>query len=261
MAENGTPSFPFAVEAFVSTLASISATQGDAGAVAVLATSVPAIFFSDSRSDWGSDYYYFELRLLVSSDLYGRLGSEREALCSRLGSLAVDVSRAYDPLYQLTTVSIAPTVQEIAGWRVAAEKWLRGEGISNQGRARSDNIASRVHDGLLFRSQPEIYLYDALKAHGVYLAPLPVFVRGGVTYQRLEPDFVIIHKGVLTIVEVDGATVHRESAVEAHERTRGLQREGVNIERVKASDCMSRAAADKCAAALLAAIDQYKALR
>lgn len=261
MTESGPPAFPFANEAFASTLASIAATLGDAAAVAVLAASVPEIFYTHSRSDWGSDYHDFELRLLVSPDLYGRLGSERDAVKARLATLASEISRAHDQFYELSSVSIAPTVQEIDGWRAAAAKWLRGEGINNQGRARSDNIASRVHDGLLFRSQPEIHLYDALKALGVYLAPLPVFVRGGATYQRLEPDFVIIHKGVLIIVEVDGATVHRESAVEAHQRTQGLQREGVRIERVKAADCMTRAAADKCAAALMTAVAQYSALR
>lgn len=73
--------------------------------------------------------------------------------------------------------------------------WLRGEGITNQGRVRSDNIAARAFDGLLFRSQPEINLYGALKAAGVSFAPLPVFVRGGHDYRRIEPDFIIVKDG------------------------------------------------------------------
>ena len=44
---------------------------------------------------------------------------------------------------------------------------LSGEGITNQGRVRSDNIAARVHDGLLFRSRPEVLFYEALKRKGV----------------------------------------------------------------------------------------------
>lgn len=69
----------------------------------------------------------------------------------------------------------------VDGWRASARAWARGEGINNQGQVRTDNIASRRHDGLLFRSQAEVHLYDALKARGVYLAPLPVFIRGGAT--------------------------------------------------------------------------------
>lgn len=91
-------------------------------------------------------------------------------------------------------------------WRDGAKRWLAGAGISNQGRVRSDNIASREADGLLFRSVPEINLYKALKARGVSVAPLPVFVRGGKTYRRIEPDFVILKEGLVMVVEVDGDT-------------------------------------------------------
>ena len=93
------------------------------------------------------------------------------------------------------------------------------------------------------------------------MAPLPVFLRGGASYQRLEPDFVLIHKGVLVVVEVDGATVHRESPAEAHARTQGLQREGVRIERVSASECANRADADRCAERLMEALETYRGLR
>ena len=41
-------------------------------------------------------------------------------------------------------------------WRNDQIAWLRGEGINNQGRVRSDNVASRQEDGLLFLSMPEI---------------------------------------------------------------------------------------------------------
>ena len=123
------------------------------------------------------------------------------------------------------------------------------------------NIAARQHDGLLFRSQPEIHLYDALKSRGVYLAPLPVFLRGGKEYQRLEPDFVLLYKGIVMVVEVDGATVHRESPAEAHARVQGLIRDGVRVERVDASECASRADAERCAAKLMDALEGYRALR
>ncbi len=261
MTAPGLPEFPIAADAFAATLASIAATQGDAPAVAVLAYSRPEIRFDDSRSDFGEDYLIFTLRLVLATEVYGNLADSRTALCERLSALANEVSSAHDPLMTVYRVVLAPSINSAEGWRVDAQKFLRGEGINNQGRVRSDNIAARVHDGLLFRSQPEIHLYDALKRLGVFMAPLPVFVRGGTTYQRIEPDFLLIHRGVLVVVEVDGATVHRESPTEAHSRTAGLQREGVRVERVSATDCATRSAADRCAASLMDAVAKYSALR
>lgn len=255
------PKYPFEVEAFVATLAKVSAIQGDAASVAVLAEAKPTIEFSDSRSDWGNEYVYFTLRLSMEPSLYGRLSDEREALADRLSSLASEISKAHDEYFIVSSVVFAPTMESSDGWRESARAWLRGEGINNQGRVRSDNIAARQHDGLLFRSPPEINLYDALKAKGVYLAPLPVFLRGGQTYQRLEPDFVLISKGVIMVVEIDGATVHRESPAEAHARTQGLLQNGVRVERVTATECATRQDADRCAAKLIAALEGYRALR
>jgi hypothetical protein len=134
-----------------------------------------------------------------------------------------------------------------ADWRAQAVAWLRAEGINNQGRVRSDNIAARSSDGLLFRSQAEIRLYQALKPLGVSFAPLPVFMRGGASYRRIEPDFLIVHRGIVMAIEVDGDTVHRETPAEAHDRTMMLQHEGVHIERVKASDCETPELAGACA--------------
>lgn len=58
-----------------------------------------------------------------------------------------------------------------------------------------------------FHSRPEIYLYHALKSFRITVAPLPVFIRGGADYRRLEPDFVIVLRGLLMVVEVDGEGV------------------------------------------------------
>lgn len=255
------PAYPFTADVFCATLAQVAASQGDATAVAVLAEAEPALELSDVQSDWGRDYEYYTLRLQLDPGLYGRLADQRAALTTRLSDLAREVSTAHDDQQVVNSAVLAPGMREVDGWRVAARAWVRGEGINNQGRVRSDNIAAKVHDGLLFRSQPEIHLYEALKSRGVYMAPLPVFLRGGASYQRLEPDFVLIHKGVLVVVEVDGATVHRESPVEAHARTQGLQREGVRIERVSAGECATRADADRCAARLMDALETYRGLR
>jgi very-short-patch-repair endonuclease len=73
----------------------------------------------------------------------------------------------------------------------------------------------------------------------VSFAPLPVFVRGGENYRRVEPDFFLVHGGIAMVVEVDGDTVHEESPAEAHARTSMLHHEGVRIERIVASNCDS----------------------
>lgn len=101
-------------------------------------------------------------------------------------------------------------------------------------------------------------MYRALKSIGVSFAPLPVFVRGGTDYQRLEPDFIVVYQGVIAVVEVDGDTVHTETPAEAHARTSALQHEGIVIERVKASDCDTLEKAAKTADALLQDLSKLK---
>ena len=141
--------------------------------------------------------------------------------------------------------------QAIDGWREEAIRFVRGEGVTNQGRVRSDNIASKQHQGLLFRSKAEITLFRALTRVGLAVSPLPVFVRIGKTYNRLEPDFVVIYKGLTFVVEVDGDTYHRELPAEADKRLVPLTYEGVEVRRIRASELESDNAADAAVAELV----------
>src|SRR5579863_1875377 len=158
----------------------------------------------------------------------------------------------------LEAIKIVPAVAASEDWREKAKAWAAGQVLTNQGRVRSGNVAAHVCDGLLFRSEAEIHLYRALKASGVTFAPLPVFVRGGAEYRRIEPDFIIVKDGMVLHVEVDGDTVHQETPVEAHARTTMLLHEGVPIERVKASECSSPALAEQCARRLLSVLAKHK---
>jgi hypothetical protein len=97
---------------------------------------------------------------------------------------------------------------------------------------------------LLFRSKAEVTLFEALTRAGLAVAPLPVFVRIGKAYNRLEPDFVVVFKGLTFVVEVDGDTYHRELPAEADKRLVPLTYEGVEVRRIRASDLDSDAAAD-----------------
>src|SRR5262249_44351209 len=110
-------------------------------------------------------------------------------------------------------------------------------------------------------SPPETYLFDAFMLLGVPVAPLPVFLRGGDNYDRIEPDFLLLWQGVLMVVEVDGEQFHKESPLQAHLRTSFLQQEGASIERVPAAQCASKEKAEACAKRILDALKKRKQAR
>ena len=246
-------------EPILSTLAQVFASEGAAREVAVIATSLATIK-QTGYDNWDGGTYTYSLYLQVPSRLYTSIFADL-AVCETLVlEKAQIILRPYKQ-HHLERVGISPSVSVESGWRDKAIAWVAGDGVSNQGRVRSSNIASRTEDGLLFRSEPEIFLYKALKGTGVSFAPLPVFVRGGETYQRIEPDFVLLKDGIMLIVEVDGDTVHHETPAEAHARTAMLAHEGAFIERVKASECNTQEAAKSCARKVLGVIDKLKTQR
>jgi len=241
------------LDAVLATTARLFAQEGSAREVAILANALASL--QHIESDWGIDYY--RLFLQIPSWLYSQV---IEGLEEKIQNKVEMVTRPYLN-ESVRIVNIVPQVSADKDWRDKAKSWLSGEGITNQGRVRSDNIPSKRADGLLFRSELEILLYKALKSLGVSFAPLPVFVRGGEQYKRIEPDFVIVKSGVIMVVEVDGDTVHHETPAEAHARTTMLAHEGVHIERVKASECSTQDAANACAKRILQIIEKFKAAR
>lgn len=247
-------------EPLLNALAEIFAYHGAAKEVAILAESKAKLEQCD-YDNWDGGTYYYRLILMVPRQLYSQLLESKEemekSICEHVQQIfGIGTSN------RLRWVNIVPELGTAdPQWRDKAKAWIAGSGVTNQGRVRSDNIASKTCDGLLFRSQPEINLYQALKLEGVSFAPLPVFIRGGETYRRIEPDFIVIKDGVVLHIEVDGDTVHQETPAEAHDRTAMLNHEGVHIERVKASECDSLQSAKACAKKLLAIIEKRKALR
>ncbi len=245
------------LDPLLSTVARIFAHRGDGKTVLILAESKPSIE-QIGYDNWNGGTTSYMLQLHVPHRLYSQIESERDSIERSINDVVRSLIRAC-PNDDIDVVQIAPELEVTENWRERASNWSRGEGISNQGRVRSNNIAARSHDGLLFRSQPEIFLYDALKVAGVTFAPLPVFLRGGAEYRRIEPDFVILKDGILMIVEVDGDTVHTESPLEAHNRTTLLRAEGAHVERVSAGACDTSEKAVRCAAKLLERIAKIKA--
>ncbi|EGR0319946.1 hypothetical protein VDT04_003503 [Vibrio cholerae] len=244
-------------ESILGTLARLFAAKGAAREVAVLTYSSPEV--KESYYDnWSGGTTHYTLYLHVPINLYPQLESDlAEIENTILENAGVFLSNFEND--KLSTVKIIPAVLEDPQWRDKASAWLSGSKITNQGRVRSDNVAPLTADGLLFRSQPEIHFYRALKSEGVSFSPLPVFIRGGQTYSRIEPDFVIVHHGITMVVEIDGDTVHQETPAEAQARVRTLQHEGVHVERILASECNEPQKAIDAVKRILVAIDKLKA--
>lgn len=254
-----TTSFPDNIESLLATLARLFATDGAAREVAILACSKVKVEQTD-YDNWDGGTYGYTVYLEVSTNLYSQIHDEKEAI----EKILLDKVRPLMIIYPsdwIQHVYILPEIKGAEGWREKALAWVSGKNVNNQGRVRSDNIASRSSDGLLFRSQPEINFYNALKPLGVSFAPLPVFIRGGRTYKRIEPDFVLIKDGVVLVVEIDGDTVHLETPAEAHDRTTILLHEGVHFERLKASECETLELAKICAKKMLEIMSKYKESR
>lgn len=245
-------------EPLVATIARLYAVEGKAREVAILANAEVKIEITD-YDNWDGGTNIYTLYLSIPYWLYAQIAEDIKSIEQDILEKAVPIIRTTPSNSWLHTIFIAPIASAEADWQDKAKAWSAGKNVTNQGRVRSNNIASRTCDGLLFRSQPEIYLYKALKSLGISFAPLPVFIRGGKEYRRIEPDFVLIQDGIVMVVEVDGDTVHHETPAEAHARTTMLVHEGVHVERVKASECATLEKAKTCAHNLLQVIHKLKA--
>lgn len=245
--------FPYDRDFLCGAVAELCAIRGQAREVALL-TFAEIEVNQEGYDNWNGGTYEWSLTLRVPAALYAQFDKDELELAQRVLTDTLDKVES-DNNHRMRFL-VAVTLKPRPDWRQHSLQWLRGEGINNQGRVRSDNVAARQDDGLLFRSQSEILMYRALKELGVTFAPLPVFLRGGPNYQRIEPDFVIFKSKLLMIIEVDGDTVHRETPAEADKRTRLFKYEGAFVEHVAASECDTQEKATACAKRLLAILQQ-----
>ena len=234
---------PFPVENAIASAVEALKVRGDARAIAVLVAGKAEFRLWGTDTDWEISEWRLFIALPVQL-FYAMTDDDRKATEVAISDVVAPFF-AIKPNDKLETVVIIPMVAKAEeGWREEALRFIKGEGVTNQGRVRSDNIASKQHQGLLFRSKAEIALFSALTRAKLAVAPLPVFVRIGKVYNRLEPDFVVVYKGLTFIVEVDGDTYHRELPAEADKRLVPLTYEGVEVRRIRASDLVSDEAAD-----------------
>jgi hypothetical protein len=146
---------PFNAEAIAAALAHAATAQGDAASVAALAVAVPRLRVT-GEGYWVNDRLgpmdVVSLYLEVPAEAFGQLFHVREDVQRRIGDMFRPIISAHR-MYQGSDVFIVPADDAPSDWRKQALAWLRGEGITNQGRVRSDNIAAREYEGLLFRSR------------------------------------------------------------------------------------------------------------
>lgn len=246
------------LEKVLGTAARIFAAKGRDAEVAMLTYSTPnlqAVIWDN----WNGGTEGWELHLALSHQLYGQVFEEREKYCTSIKDVIDLFAEPYHNDF-IERVRIVPALVDDPEWRQKANAWLSGN-KSNQGRVRSDNVAPLSADGLLFRSNAEINFYRALKAKGISFAPLPVFIRGGTKYHRIEPDFVILYEGIVFVVEIDGDTVHQETPAEAHARLQIMQNEGCVVERIRAAACSSPDDASRAVEELLDSMKHVKLSR
>jgi hypothetical protein len=184
--------------------------------------------------DSNSDYDVWQFLLAIPAEVYFDI-PDRPNIEQQINDA---LTTAMEPLRDIIIVKISTELERDSDWRAKVNRHVSGVGITNQGRVRSDNIATLEYDGLLFRSRLEVMFYNALKSSGVPFAPLSVVLNGGVpTRQRVEPDFVLYKAGLVMIVEIDSNLYHRETPAMAHNRLKFLTDEGVLLERIDAAAC------------------------
>lgn len=232
---------PFLTENLIASAVEALKLRGDARGIAVLVTGQCHMALWDN--DFGIDCW--RLFVALPFHLYYAISEDDRKATEMSITEVIGPFFLTTPADALESVVITPQVTSAAdGWREDAMRFVKGEGVTNQGRVRSDNIATKQHQGLLFRSKAEITLFAALTRAKLAVAPLPVFVRVGKAYNRLEPDFVVVYKGLTFVVEVDGDTFHRELPAEADKRLVPLTYEGVEVRRIRAKDLETDETAD-----------------
>ena len=104
--------------------------------------------YAENHHDFGivvDTTYYWRLDLSIPVDVYFSLEDRKEIERSINSAL----STATEPVSDTDSINcrIVTSLEEDPDWRHKTRQFISGEGITNQGRVRSDNIAARQHYG------------------------------------------------------------------------------------------------------------------
>jgi hypothetical protein len=133
----------------------------------------------------------------------------------------------------LIDVVVRPRLAKVEeGWRDRVRGQMEGE-ASNQG---TDYGTKRpvLHNGLYYRSESEVKIAEALeKVDGVLFFPNS----GAMSHGAIrEPDFLIVYRGKMGVLEVDGMS-HEGRAAEDSARDSYFQRHGLFVKHYPAEVC------------------------
>lgn len=252
------PGFVWSTDAYVARLYTVLKARAATRAIGALYTA-KRFEWVDLGVDFGMRNWCLLLHLPYEK-VYSRYSKEEWAgTAEEIEAATNEVGRGDDSDW-ISRVGITSIIPPTPGWRPDALGVLTGNrsSVNNQANVRSDNPPYMREDGLYFRSRSEICIYKALKAEGVVFAPLPVFLQGGKAYRRVEPDFVILRKNHVTILEIDGDAFHQENPAEAQERLGLFSAEGADTVHVKAEDCDTDEKAKATVRKLLVQIDKRR---
>ena len=185
------------------------------------------------HSDWGIGH--FDVRLEVDVDSFDE-HDDREVLDQ--------IRAAYDEVWQVSqreveSVSLHPALVPPT-WRRDVEGFLRPP-VSNQAAIAPLPERAPHIDGLKFRDNGEVVMYQALKAkqqsfphsETLTIAPNPGVRLPGRT---IEPDFLVVYQGRTGVIEVDG-TSHRKKWASDKSRDTLLEDSGITyVGRIDVAD-------------------------
>lgn len=142
--------FPFPIDDFLASIVEAMKVRGDARAIATLIEGQCCFQLWDQ--DFGIDSWRMFVALPVPL-YYAMTEDERESTQESIKEVGSSFFGSL-PSDHLGSVVLAPKMEQANdGWREEAMRFIKGEGVTNQGRVRSDNVASKQHLGLLFRSK------------------------------------------------------------------------------------------------------------
>lgn len=116
-----------------------------------------------------------------------------------------------------------------AGWREAAYASLKG-GDPNQGNLVSKGTIT--YNGRFYRGRDETTVARELDRRGVLFMPLPSVSRSSILK---EPDIVIVFKGKIGVLEVDGH-YHTGRAADDHKRDLFFEESGIFVKHFNGDD-------------------------
>ena len=138
------------LEAIIATSARLLVRQQHITAASILANARPICryLYHQNHQDFGivvDVFHYFRLDLAIPADVYFSLEDRSEIERAIDGALRTATEPVSDSNF--INCRIVTSLEEDPDWRQKTRQFISGEGITNQGRVRSDNIAARQHDG------------------------------------------------------------------------------------------------------------------